>query len=151
MRGYYDFVVRYENTLSDLHLVTLSAEEVQKSIQLNGVAVSATGEAGTTWAIMRQMPQFTTVNLINLNTATDAAWNEPKPLPQTLRDLPVEIRVEDKVVGAFAASPEHDEGRPYQLAYSLVQREGVTWLQTTLPALEYWSMITIKTVSNDPA
>jgi hypothetical protein len=152
MRGLYDFVVRYENTLSDPRLVTTPADEVLQRIQIPGRAVSATGEAGTVWAILRQMPQFLTVSLINLSTAPDASWNAPKPVAETLHALPIELRVSEEIIGVYAASPEHDEGRPCSLAYRLVQRDGATWLQTTLPALEYWSMLTIKTTgTTDPA
>lgn len=152
MRGLYDFVVRYENVLSDLRLLTIPAAEAQGQIQIQGVALSATGEAGKVWAILRQMPQFLTVSLINLCTAPDAAWNAPKPPAATLLDLHIEVQVHGEITGVFAASPERDEGRPDSLDYSLVQRDGATWLQTTLPSLEYWSMITLKTAqTTDPA
>ncbi|WP_201378141.1 glycoside hydrolase family 66 protein [Ktedonobacter sp. SOSP1-52] len=152
MRGLYDFVVRYENTLSDPRLVTAPVDEVLQRIQIQGSAVSATGEAGTVWAILRQMPQFLTVSLINLSTAPDAAWNAPKPLAETLRDVSIELRVSGEITGVYVASPERDEGRPCSLVYRLAQRDGATWLQTTLPALEYWSVLTIKTTgTTDPA
>ncbi|HXR66705.1 MAG TPA: glycoside hydrolase family 66 protein [Ktedonobacteraceae bacterium] len=152
MRGLYDFVVRYENTLSDLRLVTIPASQAQEQIQIQGIAVSATGEAGKIWAILRQMPQYLTISLINLCSASDATWNAPKPAAATLRDLRVELQVNEEITGVYAASPERDEGRPCLLDYRLCQREGTTWLQTTLPALEYWSMITLKTTgTTDPA
>jgi dextranase len=150
MRSYYDFVVRYENLLSDLRMVTMSSEAIQGSIQIDGLEVSARGEAGTAWSIIRQLPEFTTVSLINLTAATEANWNEPKSVPQSKRDLSIRVRVDGQVTGVFSASPEFEEGRPCQLAYSLIESEGETWLQTTLPVLEYWSMITIKTATNDP-
>ncbi|HLI07197.1 MAG TPA: glycoside hydrolase family 66 protein [Ktedonobacteraceae bacterium] len=147
MRNYYDFVVRYENVLSDLRLTTLATDETQRSIHIDGVEVSAFGEAGKVWAIRRQMPQFSTVSLINLSTAPDIAWNAPKPPPRLFQNLPVAMRVDGEVTGVYGASPESDEGRPCQLAYRLVRRDGATWLHTTLPALEYWSMLIIKTTN----
>lgn len=151
MRSLYDFVVRYENTLSDPLLVTTPADEVHQRIQIQGSVISATGEAGAVWAILRHMPQFLTVSLINLSTAPDAAWNAPKPAAETLRDVRIELRVSGEITSVYAASPERDEGRPCSLAYRLGQREGATWLQTTLPSLEYWSMLTIKTAgTTDP-
>jgi dextranase len=145
MRNLYDFVVRYENTLSDLRLETIPANELQQRLQIPDYAVSATGEAGAIWAILRQMPDYLTLSLLNLSAASDADWNAPKPLAETLRDVPIELRVSGEIAGVYAASPDHDEGRPCALAYRLEQRADSTWLQTTLPRLEYWSMITIKT------
>ncbi len=149
MRDLYDFVVRYENTLSDLRLVTTPATEAREQIQIQGVEVSAIGEAGKVWAILRRMPQFFTVSLINLSSASDDAWNAPKPAAEVLRDLRVELQVSGKITGVYAASPECNAGRPSSLDYQLVQRAGATWLQTTLPTLEYWSMITLKTTGTN--
>lgn len=152
MRSLYDFVVRYENILSDLRLVTIPAEEVLQRIHIQGCTVSATGKSGTIWAVLRQMPQFLMVSLINLSIVPDVVWNAPKPVAETLHALPIELRVSGEITGVYAVSPERDEGRPCSLAYRLVQRDGEIWLQTTLPALEYWSMLTIKTTgTTDPA
>ncbi|GCE05957.1 glycoside hydrolase family 66 protein [Dictyobacter aurantiacus] len=152
MRDLYDFVVRYENTLSDLRLVTIAPDEVLERIQIQGQVVSASGEAGTVWAILRRMPRFLTLSLINLSGVLDADWNAPKPAAETLRALPVEVRVSEEVTGVYMASPEYEGGRPCSLSYRLLQRDGETWLQTTLPVLEYWSMLTIKTAGmTDPA
>lgn len=146
MRALYNFVVRYENTLSDPRLVTIPADEVRQRIEIQGYAVSASGEAGAIWVILRQMPHYSTLSLINLSTVPDAAWNAPKPPAQLLREVPIKLRVSGEIAGIYAASPDHNDGRPCSLAYRLEQRAGSTWLQTTLPVLEYWSMITIKTV-----
>lgn len=145
MRDLYDFVVRYENTLSDQRLVTVPASETRERIQIQGTAFSTTGEAGAVWTILRQMPGFTTLSLVNLSGAPDTAWNAPKPAAAVLRDLSISLRVSGEVMGVYAASPDRDEGRPVALDYRLEQRDGVAWLQTTLPSLEYWSMITLKT------
>lgn len=148
IRNLYDFVVRYENILSDLRLVTMPAAEVLLHLQIQGVVLSPTGEAGNVWGILRRMPGYTTVSLINLSAAPDAAWNAPKPAVEVLHHLPVEVRVSEEITGIFAASPDHDDGRPTELEYRLIQRDGATWLQTTLPSLEYWSVITLKTTGN---
>jgi dextranase len=82
MRAYYDFVVRYENILSDLRMVMLPVAEAQRRIRLESIALSVTGGAGKVWAMVRQMPQFSTVSLINLSTIPDLT----KRL-QKMRDL----------------------------------------------------------------
>lgn len=153
MRGYYDFVVRYENALSDPRLTTLPADEASQRVQVANVKVSSRGEAGAVWAIARQMPEMTTLSLINLSAATEAAWNKPQPLPSVLHNLEIELRVDDdtEITGVCIASPEQDEGRPCQLAYRLVQHAGATWLRVTLPVLEYWSLLIIKSATHNLA
>ncbi|HEY4383645.1 MAG TPA: glycoside hydrolase family 66 protein, partial [Ktedonobacteraceae bacterium] len=97
LRRYYDFVVRYENVLSDLKLVTLSHASNQWSVQLPGRAMSTSGEANTIWTITRTMPELYTIAFINLSNATDALWNACKSPASPLRDIAVEIQVEAKV------------------------------------------------------
>lgn len=152
MRDLYDFVVRYENTLSDLRMLTLPAENVAQQIQIEGQPLSATGEAGAIWPILRSMPQWMTISLINLRSAQNAAWNEPKPDVVAVHDLHIAVRVEQEVAGVYAASPDQEAGRPQRLNYSVSQRDGSTWVQFVLPSLEYWSMLTLRAAeTTDPA
>jgi hypothetical protein len=97
------------------------------------------------------MPRYLTVSLINLCAAPDVAWNAPKPAAETLSNVCVEVQVNEEITGVYTASPERDEGRPCVLDYRLIQRNGAIWLQTTLPTLEYWSVIILKTAGTTDA
>ncbi len=151
MRRYYDFVVRYENALSDLRLVTMTKAQAQSMVRIFRVSSSFTAEAGQVWAIVRRMPGLCTISLINLSAAIDTNWNTPKPFPPPLHNLKVEIRVEGGIRSVFAASPDRDMGRPHPLAHHLIQKDGATWVHMSLPRLDYWSMIVVKTSSKNPA
>jgi hypothetical protein len=150
MRRYYDFLVRYENALSDLRLVTTMEGDGLRVVHLHGIPSSSTGEAGKVWVIVRQMPGLCTVSLVNLSEARDTHWNALKPLPLPLRNLEVEIQIEGEIRGIFAASPDRDAGKPHQLVHHVIQRDGMAWIHTNLPHLEFWSMIVIKTSSDLP-
>ncbi len=151
MRHYYDFVVRYENALSDLRLATINGREAQDMVRLHGLPSSTTGEAGKVWVIVRQMPGLYTVSLVNLSQARDAYWNAPKPPPLPLHNLEIEVRVEGEIQGIFAASPDRDGGRPCQVVHHAIQKDGgTTEIRANLPCLEFWSMIVIKMSSDHP-
>jgi dextranase len=147
MRRYYDFVVRYENVLSDLDLVTLPGTPEQQTVNIPGLQVSSCGEAGKIWTITRTKPGLTTVGLINLSEATDTHWNAPKAPALSRHNIEVEIQVAGTVQSIFAASPDHEEGRPQPLAHTLLQRGERTWVRVSIPHLHYWSTIVIKTLS----
>ena len=151
MRHYYDFVVRYENALSDLRLATINGREAQDMVRLHGLPSSTTGEGGKVWVIVRQMPGLYTVSLVNLSQARDAYWNAPKPPPLPLHNLEIEVRVEGEIQGIFAASPDRDGGRPCQVVHHTIQKDGgTTEIHANLPRLEFWSMIVIKMSSDHP-
>ncbi|HVU66663.1 MAG TPA: glycoside hydrolase family 66 protein, partial [Ktedonobacteraceae bacterium] len=105
MRRLYDFVVRYENVLSDGRLETVPAAEVGERVRLRGVGLSGRGEGGGVWGILRRMPQCITLSLINLTGVTDARWNVPQAVASVVRDVCLEVRVEGVVVGVYAATP----------------------------------------------
>jgi dextranase len=148
MRHYADFVVRYENLLADLRLVTMPGQEAMNILQLHGVLLSFEGEAGKVWGIVRDMPSYRIVGLINLQSALDTRWNSPKSPPVPLYNLEVAIQVEHEIQGILVASPESDEGRPRAISYQLINRDDRSWIVATLPQLEYWSMIVIKTATD---
>ncbi len=141
MRRYYDFVVRYENALSDRRLVTAAGARGLEAARVDGTPASPFGKAGTIWTIARSMPGLRTVSLINLRDAQDARWNAPQRPPRPLNDLEVELRVDGPVRHVFAASPDADSQRAYLLAHELVRRDGAMWARVRLPRLYYWSLI----------
>ena len=141
MRRYYDFVVRYENLLSDPRLTTVSGSANQRAVQLSGASASASGEAGAVWTILRQQPGFTTVTLINFTAANDTNWNEPKPIPSILHNLQLEFQLTGGVTTVFAASPDGLDQASVPLAPTLFERDSEQWIRVIVPQLEYWTLI----------
>lgn len=140
MRRLYDFVVRYENVLSDPRAVTATGSAALEAVQLHGAGTSQFADPGAVWTIARTLPGFATLSLINLTGASDANWNAPKPAPPVLHDLRVAFRVAGRVGDVFIASPDADPA-PMALPFTQFDRDGAHWVQVEVPRLEYWSLI----------
>lgn len=139
-RRYYDFVVRYENVLSDRRLATVAGARGLDAVRVSGAPATPFGAAGQVWTIAREMPGVNIVSLINLSGASSDHWNVPQSTPPPLHNLEVELRVAGHVRAIFAASPDDDpDARP--LPYQVVHRDGAMWARVTLPRLDYWSLI----------
>jgi len=145
MRRYYDFVVRYENALSDTRLTTVTGARGLDAVRVEGMAASPFAEPGTIWTVARAMPGLHTVSLINLRGVTEANWNTPQPTPPSLYDVEVEVRVDGAVGAVFAARPDGDNMNAIPLVAHSIQRGVPTWVGVRLPRLDYWSLIVIKT------
>ncbi len=145
MRRYYDFVVRYENALSDTRLTTVTGARGLDAVRVEGMAASPFAEPGTIWTVARAMPGLHTVSLINLRGVTEANWNTPQPTPPSLRDVEIEVRVDGAVRAVFAPSPDGDHLSAIPLTTHPVQRGESTWVGVRLPRLDYWSLIVVKT------
>jgi dextranase len=156
MRAYYDFVVRYMNVLSDRRLrLEKAADCIHLECEPMGLSVSSTGAAGAVWTILRSMPGYSTVSLINLTAATTSHWNAPMPPPKPLAHVHVEIRVRldsgaARVHRVFTASPDVDGGASSALAFAVTSTDdGAVLVTFELPALHYWSLVVIETSGND--
>ncbi|HLV97441.1 MAG TPA: glycoside hydrolase family 66 protein [Ktedonobacterales bacterium] len=149
MRRYYDFHVRYENLLSDRRM----RPQEDTRVVIDGAPSSTTGEAGAIWTIARAMEGWRTVSLINLMSASDTRWNVPAAVPRPLTDLLVRVRLDaqEVVVAVFCASPDGD-GRPLALPFSVQKQDGVAWVETRVPRLEFWQVLALETRPRaDPA
>ena len=79
MRRHFDFVVRYENVLSDRRLTTAIRDKTAYATLVVGHKSAPAAMPGTIWTIHRSMPGFRTLSLINLLSLDDTRWNVPKP------------------------------------------------------------------------
>ncbi len=145
MRGYYDFVVRYENLLSDPRLFTLPNDEAAAVVRVGGHPASPFGEAGLIWTMVRRMPHLLTVSLINLTDCPSAAWNTPQPPPVPLTHLDIEVRTDAVVQDVFVASPDSDHGRPISRPYHATRHDGHAYVRLSAPRLAYWSLVVVRT------
>jgi dextranase len=141
MRAYYDFVVRYENVLADRLGVTATPAGEQAMVRITGVPVSTQGAAGTVWTIVRTLPGFLAISLINLTAAPDDAWNSPKPPVSVLPDLAIDFPVAGMVRGVFAASPDWDHGQPEALAFLQYDPDDARRVAVRLLRLHYWTLL----------
>ena len=150
MRRYYDFVVRYENILSDPTVRPVALVEQQLEIRSgeNSIEVSSTGESGQVWAIMRHSPWFTSLNLINLMGLSNSLWNAFKETPTELTDLEISFNLPASeaqlIKKGWLASPDSLE----TVQELTVRREELAGnrqkLTVNLPRLAYWTLLVLE-------
>lgn len=142
MRRYYDFVVRYENVLSDRRLATMPGEDTE--VVITGHRCAANGKAGAIWVIHRTMPGFATLSLINLSQAQESGWNAGKPPVDAVSNLAIAWRVGARVASLLVADPDGpDQGaRPLTC---IAEGEGAAArIRFEAPRLDYWTLIVAK-------
>lgn len=153
MRTYYDFVVRYMNVLADQRLSACGPDALLAiDVSTEGMQVSQQAEAGAVWTVARTMPGYTTLSLINLTQAEKPEWNEPTS-PVTAREhLTTRVRLTGKdaenVRRVLAATPDDEQGRMVELAYTTTSVDGdsdAVELAFELPLLRYWTLVVFET------
>ncbi|HEX2910625.1 MAG TPA: glycoside hydrolase family 66 protein [Chloroflexia bacterium] len=150
MRRYYDFLVRYENILSNPQSNPVPAAEVEQQISIHtgerSIEVSGEGKAGSVWAVMHETATYTSLNLINLQGLSNSLWNAFKETPAMLSDLQISVKLPDSQASAitkvWTASPDNSEVA-WELEVERVKIAGdtSTWLTFKLPNLAYWSLV----------
>ncbi len=140
MRTYYDFMVGYENLLRG---DTVGATN---QVTVAGVATSTDGNAGTVWVISKSTLGYNIVHFVNLLNNPSAIWrdvNATYPVPSTLANLVVKMYYRGPLGGGrlWYASPDSNHGSPTQLSYTSGADSGGSYVDFTLPQLQYWDMI----------
>ncbi len=148
MRAYYDFVVRYLNVLSDRRLIPVSSMlSLSVHLEVEGQSILTDAQAGTVWAVMRAMPGYLTISLINLTAAATTDWNvpTPPPMPRTALGARVHLTGTPPVRGIFAATPDDGAGAMAELRYTIAQvdADGVD-VSFEVPLLHYWTLLVIE-------
>jgi dextranase len=145
MRRLYDFVVRYENVLSDRQLVTAAGSASLDAVHLTGATASPFGEPGTVWTIVRSMPSYRTISLINLVGTAEANWNTSKPSPPLLLHLDMDLPLHGEAVErVFVASPDEEMLDAQSLPFTVYERAGTRILRVRVPRLHYWSLVVVR-------
>lgn len=155
----YDFIVMYRNLLFDLELDDVSmtfAGGINTEIVATkaGVTFAPNGHPGAVWTIVKEKPGYLVVHLINLSGVDNDVWHEGKRNPPAVQEG-IEVRAEvwEQVTDVYWASPDGDGIRPETLAYEWVRKDENSGyvVRTTVPRLEYWSMLVIETKAGVPA
>jgi len=149
MRHYYDFLVRYENVLSDPTTRPLPSAEVEATVEISRggepIEVSGEAKAGQVWVLLRQGKSFTTLNLVNLQGLHDSLWNAFKETPTPLAGLTLTLTLpEDEATSlkkAWLASPDGDASAQ-EIALSRETLAGNHQrLTLEIPGLDYWDLL----------
>jgi dextranase len=159
MRRYYDFVVRYENLLSDRAMITDTGGGAAKLIgvhasiagtsgldaaELNRIQSSPDALPGTVWTIWRSLPGHRTLSLINLTSAADAHWNAPKPNVHPLHNLSLDMLAGGHVSAVYVADPDGPNQSLRPLTFATHGEGSATRVAVTIPSLEYWTLIVVE-------
>lgn len=148
MRGYYDFLVRYEELLTDPALQDWpdsGAEGGQVGVRVQAaesrgdLAVRSQAEGGTVWTIVRRKPGYWIVHLLNLVGQDNIAWNALRTPPEIIRDIDIILSLDNlpPVREVLVASPDADMGRPVPVEWSQSGEQ----LHIHVPQLCVWSTI----------
>lgn len=146
MRRYYDFLVRYENILSDP-----TAQPFEYGLEIHQgetvVEVSGDAKAGTVWAIGRRGKTFASLNLVNLAGLSNSLWNAYKEAPTELSGLTVAVTLPGNaaVKKVWLASPD-GSGAAQELAFRREELPGQQKLTFELPRLAYWDLVVFEFV-----
>lgn len=140
-QDYYDFQVAYQNLLRD------NVTPAGNAVTIAGVPTSTTGRPGTIWTSVKKRPGQTVLQLINLENNQSDQWRDDEanyPTPDTMTDLPVKLYVPAGTrpgLNLYVASPDANDGEPRQLQYRVGRDSNGTFLEFTVPQLQYWDTI----------
>ena len=97
--------------------------------------------------VFRRGPDAEIVHLVNLIGVDDDLWRNAAPAPQPQTDVRIRYRlpVGSRATGLFVASPDLEDGRPVQQPYTMNEDASGSFLEATIPRLEYWDMVVIRT------
>jgi dextranase len=158
MRRYYDFLVRYSELFFDAELIDVTTTHLGVEFpdySVDGVPVSATGEAGRVWVTVHESVKHRVISLVNLIGLDDDRWNSGHTSAPPQPVLRVSARVLERVESIYTASPDSDTLRAQKLPYSrhagfpeasaaAPETANGEVYATILPELRTWAVIVIK-------
>lgn len=139
LRTYYSFLVGYQNLLRD---GTVSANY---AASITGVTTSTNGSAGSVWLISRKNLGSTALHFINLLNNTSSSWRDTNgtyATPTLQTNLAVKMYYSGNLGGGklWWATPDTNSGTATQLSFTTGSDGGGSFINFTLPSLQYWSM-----------
>ncbi|MFT4028276.1 MAG: glycoside hydrolase family 66 protein [Protaetiibacter sp.] len=143
VRDLYDFGVANATYLYDPDLTSGT-----HTITLTSLAQSTSGEAGNVWTFSREKDGVDVLHLLNLLSATSEEWRDrdaDMPAASVQTDVVVKYYYGSGTVGDVkVASPDSQHGAYQALSYTTGSDGSGSYIQFTVPRLEYWDMITVE-------
>lgn len=145
VQRYCDFLVRcaellYDDKGSDISRTATGGINEDVCFFSEDCRFSVDAKADTVWTILRQSPRRLTVNLINL-CGNDNQWNAPKERPRELRGIRISLRLDRKLKGIYAASPDGESLQAVPLASTYESTAQGRIYTAELPTLTYWTAL----------
>lgn len=145
LRRYYAFAAAYENLLFDPEVSPVDPETKPLEV-LSGQRLDDHG-GGVIHPILRRGPGVDIVHLVNLVGVDDDQWRNAAPAPVPQVDVRIRYRLlpHARVTGVSLASPDLRGGQPSPPVYTTREDPTGTFVEATIPRLEYWDMVVIRT------
>jgi dextranase len=140
MQRYYDFAIRYENAIGPS--TQDQTGDYRNRIEIGGKSLNPSLVSDTILPVVRQSPDLTAINLVNLLGVQSPDWNNP--ISQAPTPLgPTQVRItgaQDQASQIWIASPDNADSSLHPIAFS----QSAGQIEFQLPALMYWDMILIE-------
>ena len=152
LRRYYDFLVRYLELFYDPDLKTVSMTHQcwdNYEYQCLSQRVSAYGEAGRLWLIIREKDTRKCLHFVNLCGCTDENWNKGKDTPIFQKDISIRVQIDRAVSGIFTASPDDDSMQAQALPYRICENEKGQFVDFVLPSVKFWTAVWLELPSEE--
>lgn len=146
LRRYYDFMIRYMDLFYGTALRTVSMTHMgwdNYEYQCLSHPVSACGEAGTLWMIVREQKNRKCVSLVNLCGCGDAYWNRGKETPIPQHNVKLRIQVDFPVTGVYTASPDEPSLKAQAILCHETDNDKGRFIDVTLTDVKVWRTIWI--------
>jgi dextranase len=158
LKHYYDFIVMYRNLLFDQQLDDISMTftggiNTEVVFAKEGITFSPNQRTQAVWSFVKEKPGYLILQLINLCGVDNDVWHEgKKQRPNMLDDIEVKVELWEEIEDIYWATPDGESNRPQPLAYDWVPKDEYSGslVRFTLPQLDYWSIIVIKTRAGVP-
>lgn len=146
VRSYYDFIVRYGKLLYDFSLLDLSMTHtggINTEIVFQGdVPIIPNGDLNTVWTIIKELPDYKIIHLLNLVGIENDYWEQGKTArPRKQTDIQCTVLIEKEIRGIYLASPDLLTTEPLELPYQMVEHEHGKAVKFRIPELLIWDMI----------
>ncbi len=144
VRGYYDFMVRYQDVIGPA--TRDASKEVQGRIEIEEPATGHHLEGDAVWPIARKGEAFLAVSLINLQGIDSPMWSKAMEEPPIRLGLTeVWLRgLERGISRVWLANPDTGDPRPQDLAFESFNDDEGCGISFTIPSLTYWVLLVIE-------
>lgn len=143
VRDLYDFGIANATMLYD---PALSAGS--RTITLPALSESTDGTPGTVWTFSREKDGYDVLHLLNMLSATSDEWRDrdaDMPAASVQSNVVVKYYYGSGTVGdVLVASPDRGQGSYDTLSHTSGSDGGGSYIQFTVPSLEYWDMIVVE-------
>lgn len=149
VRRYYDFIVRFGTLIHNTQLEDVSytyTAGVNTEITFQAaVPFAPNGDIGSVWTIIKRMPGYQLLQLINLVGLEDDYWEHGKhKRPEPQKEVICTLLIEQPIESIYTASPDDSTQEVRFLDYEVVPHEQGLAARFTLPCLEIWSMVVVR-------